>query len=140
MTLPVRRDVEPNDLPGVVAALTRDANLAGFELAAIANAAGVTITAAQLLAGYIERSGAAGVSDTTPTAAQLNAAIPNAEVNDCRLVIIRNANTGTLTLVGGTNVTIVGTATIATVTTGVYVLRKSSATAYTLTRILALAY
>lgn len=140
MTLPVRRDVEPNDLPGVVAALTRDVNLAGFERSNISNAAGQTITAAQLIGGYIERDGAVSVSDTTPTAALLNAALPNMEVHDCRLVIIRNANTGTLTIAGGTNVTMVGTATIPTVNTGIFILRKSSATAFTLTRLLVAAY
>ena len=45
-----------------------------------------------------------------------------------------------LTLAAGANFTIVGTATIATVTTAIYMVRKSSATACTITRLIAAAY
>lgn len=140
MVAPVRKTNDQQDLFGVVDQLTRDMNLASFERVNISNASGQTITAAQLLAGYIERDGAVTVSDATPTAAAFLALVPGMEVNDCRLVIIRNANTGTLTLTAGTGVTLVGTATIATVTTAVYILRKTAATTISLTRLLAAAY
>lgn len=140
MVAPVRKTNDAQDLFSVVDALTRDMNLAAFERSNISNAAGQNITAAQILGGYIERDGAAGVSDALPTAAAVLALLPGMEVNDCRLLIIRNANTGTLTLTAGASFTIVGTATIATVTTAVYMMRKTSATALTITRLIAAAY
>lgn len=140
MVAPVRKTNDAMDLFGVVDALTRDMNLAAFERSNISNAAGQNITAAQILGGYIERGGATTVSDALPTAAAVLALLPGMEDHDCRLLIIRNANTGTLTLTAGTNFTIVGTATIATVTTAVYMMRKTSATALTITRLIAAAY
>jgi hypothetical protein len=140
MVAPVRKTNDQQDLFGVVDGLTRDMNLASFERSNISNAAGQNITAAQILGGYIERDGAVTVSDALPTAAAVLALLPGMEVHDCRLLIIRNANTGTLTLTAGTNFTIVGTATIATVTTAVYMMRKTSATALTITRLIAAAY
>ena len=140
MVAPIRRGVDGSDIFGIVAALTRDAALASFERVNVSNAAGQNLTAAQVLAGYIERDGAVTVSDALPTAATFLALVPDMEVNDCRLVIIRNANTGTLTLTAGTNFTIVGTATIPTVNTGVFIVRKTSATACTITRLLTAAY
>lgn len=140
MVAPVRKTNDAQDLFSVVDALTRDMNLAAFERSNISNAAGQNITAAQILGGYIERDGAVAVSDALPTAAAVLALLPGMEIHDCRLLIIRNANTGTLTLTAGTNFTIVGTATIATVTTAVYMMRKTSATALTITRLIAAAY
>lgn len=51
---------------------------------------------------------------TTRTAAQLIANIPNAQIGMNYMLMIFNSNGGTLTLTGGTGVTITGTATIAT--------------------------
>lgn len=51
---------------------------------------------------------------TTRTAAQLIAGIPNAQIGMTYMLMIFNSNGGTLTLTGGTGVTITGTATIAT--------------------------
>ena len=79
-------------------------------------ASNVTYTAAVLLSGYIIRDPAGGSrSDVTPTAAQLVAVIPSAAVNDSFRFIIKNAADASepITLTGGTNVTITGTATIA---------------------------
>jgi|SRR6188768_1561866 len=100
---------------------------------AIANAAGVTLTAGQVLAGTILRSGAAGVSDTTPDAntwlaAMLQATYQATGANtplgvlpgtSYRLRIV-STNTGTLTIVAGTNVTLAGTTTVPTVNTREY--------------------
>lgn len=140
MVAPVRKTNDAQDLFSVVDALTRDMNLAAFERSNISNAAGQNITAAQILGGYIERDGATAVSDALPTAAAVLALLPGMEIHDCRLLIIRNANTDTLTLTAGASFTIVGTATIATVTTAVYMMRKTSATALTITRLIAATY
>lgn len=82
MVAPVRLGLDGQDIFGVVAGLTRDAALASFERTDLNNAAGQTLTAAQILSGYIERSGATAVADTLPTAALFLAAVPNMEVGD----------------------------------------------------------
>ena len=96
--------------------------------AAIANAAGVTYTAAQVLGRYIIRSGAAAVSDTLPTAALLLAAMPNPIVGTGFLLDILNNNTGTLTLVAGAGITLAGNTTIATVFNRRYLVTVTNAT------------
>lgn len=96
------------------------------------NAAGQTLTAAQLVGGFLDRLGAAGVSDTTPTAAQIIAAIPGVAVGDVIEWRVRNRNTGTLTLVAGSGVTLEGTTTIPTVNTRWYAIRVTSLTAVTI--------
>jgi hypothetical protein len=66
---------------------------------AIASSTGVTLTVAQIAPGaVILRSGAAAVSDTFPTAAQIVAAIPGAKAGQSYSFYIRNANSNTLTL------------------------------------------
>lgn len=81
---------------------------------ALANAAGVTLTAAQFLASVLLRTGPAGVfSDTTPTAAAIVAAIPKAEIGSNRLILISNGGGGTMTLLAGSGVTLQGNTTIA---------------------------
>jgi len=90
-----------------------------WNYAALANAANQTWNAAAL-SGFngpgliILRSGGAGLSDTTDTALNLVAAIPNGYIGQTALTILGNANTGTLTMVAGTNVTLGGTTTTAT--------------------------
>jgi hypothetical protein len=129
-----------HDMQAAVQEMLYDAPLAAFTSVDIDNVAGVTLTAAQMLSGMIFRSGAAAVSDTTPTAAALIAAMGTPPNGTSRLIVIRNANSDTLTLLAGTTVTITGTATIATLTTAIYILRKTSSTAVTLTRLMAAAY
>ena len=70
MVAPVRIGLDGQDIFGVVAGLTRDAALAGFERYLADSADGITFTAAQFLAGYIERTGGTAEGDTTPTAAK----------------------------------------------------------------------
>lgn len=82
----------------------------------ITTAGPATYTAAQLLGGLITRNtSGAGRTDTTPTAALLVAAVPAAAVGTSfEFVIINTAGAAeTLTVAGGTGVTISGTATIA---------------------------
>lgn len=84
--------------------------------AAIATADAVTLTTAQLLGGDIERDPAGGArTDTTPTAAEIVAALDNAAAGDSFFLFYKNIADGaeTITLAGGTGVTVEGTATIA---------------------------
>lgn len=80
----------------------------------------VTASAADLIAGVYERTGAPGgaVTETTPTAAQIIAALPNTIPQDGTFQFpiryINNALGQTVTLTPGANVTVTGTATIAT--------------------------
>ena len=140
MVATFRNIANPNDMQVAVQEMLYDAPLAAFTSVSIDNVAGVTWSPAQMLAGMMFRSGAAGVSDTTPSAAALIAAMGTPPDDTSRLIVIRNANTGTLTLTAGASVTITGTATIATVTTAIYVLRKTGATTVSLTRLMAANY
>lgn len=81
--------------------------------------AGVAYTNAQFRGGMIIRTGApgAGFNDTTPAASALVALIPGCEVNSGFEIDIHNTTGQTLTLVGGTNVTM-SAATTTTVATG----------------------
>lgn len=74
---------------------------------ALNNSSGQTWTTAQTMGRFLVRSGAVTVSDTTPTAAQLVAAAKGAQVGQGWVMTLRNANTGTLTISAGTNVTLV---------------------------------
>jgi len=69
----------------------------------------ITITAAQLLLGYLQNDcGGGAINATTATAAQIVAAIPNCQVGSAFTFSYENISNGaeTATLVGGTNVTI----------------------------------
>lgn len=94
----------------------------------IDNVAGVTWTAVQMRGGQITRSGANAVSDTTPTAAQIVAAIPGCEINSTIEFDVINTNTGLLTILLGSGVIPAGTTTIATVFTRHYRARVTNAT------------
>lgn len=75
-----------------------------------------TWTAAELIGGMMLRDPAGGArTDVTPTAAEIVAALPNCVVGSSFYFVIRNTADAaeTITLSGGTNVTISGTATIA---------------------------
>lgn len=87
--------------------------------ATINTAGAVTLTAAQLINGLILRDpNGAGRTDTTPTAEQLFEAIGGDSIKDVEnaafeFTIRNTANSNeTITLAGGTGVTISGTATI----------------------------
>lgn len=116
-------NIDSSDVPAAIMALQ-----VGVKFNALANAAGQTLTAAQMLGTFLDRSGAAGVSDTTPTAALLVAAMKGVSVGDAKPLRIRNRNTGTLTIVAGAGVTLEGTTTIPTVNTREYAIRVTNAT------------
>lgn len=95
---------------------------------AIANAAGVTWSAANVVGTLLLRSGAAGVSDTTPDSSTwINGLLANAylgsgantslgvQVGTTYRLRVISTNTGTLTIVAGTGVTLAGVTTIVTV-------------------------
>jgi len=125
--------VDSSDIPAQIRASQAAADKAAINKTTfnvLANAAGQTLTVAQMLQGILDRSGAVAVSDTTPTAAQLVAAANAASaagapvaVGDVILLDIRNRNTGVLTLAAGAGVTLEGTTTIPTVNTRRYAIR-----------------
>jgi fibronectin-binding autotransporter adhesin len=77
----------------------------GLGSASSNNASGQTITAAQLIHGAWAAAGrGAGTDDTTHTAAQIVAAIPNCAVGDSFEFIFLNVSGNAVDLVGGTGV------------------------------------
>lgn len=69
---------------------------------------------------------------TTRTAAQILAQIPNGQIGMNYMLAVFNSNAGTLTLTGGTGVTITGTATLATNTARLYNVAITGAAALTM--------
>ena len=96
--------------------------------------AGGTLTAAQLLTGLIVASGTPG-TQTLPTVALLEAALPNVKVDSGFNLNLINTAGSTATVATGTGWTIVGTATAATVTSAAFRARKTGDGAWTLYRI-----
>jgi hypothetical protein len=126
-----RTYIDPSDVAGVIRANTAildKAALAKNVFNTLVNAAGQTLTAAQLLGGILARSGAVTVSDTTPTAAQLVAAYVGCAVGDVVLFRLRNGNTGVLTFVAGTGVTLEGTTTVTNALCREYAVRFTNVT------------
>ena len=109
---------------GVVAA--EDHLLELSTVATISTAGAGTYSAANLLGGYILRDPAGGNrTDTTATAAQIVAAVPGASAGLARLVIVKNTADAaeTITVAGGSGVTVTGTATIAQNATRIFLMR-----------------
>jgi len=96
--------------------------------ATIRGPAGLAWTAAQLTGHLIFRSGAAAVSDTTPTSVAIVAAIPGCEVGSTIWFEVVNENTGTLTIVAGRGVSLSGKTTVAAGYTRRYAIRVTSMT------------
>jgi len=115
--------IDPSDISARIATLQGTP-----KFNTLANAAGQTLTAAQILGGTLDRSGAVTVSDTLPTAAALVAARPGVSAGDVVELKIRNRNTGTLTILTGAGVTLEGTTTIPTVNTRIYKVRFTNTT------------
>lgn len=81
-------------------------------------ATSITLTAAQLVDGFFNQTGGTTNTVTTPTAAAIVAAIPGCVVGSQFTWTVNNNGSGTLTLAGGTGVTVEGAA--ATVATTVF--------------------
>jgi hypothetical protein len=94
---------------------------------------GATLTALQVLTGLIVADSTGGDTYTLPTVALFEAAIPNARLNDAFDFAIVSLN-GTGTLAVGTGWTLVGHATIATVS-GMWRCRKTGDGAWTAYRL-----
>lgn len=77
----------------------------------------VTMTAAQLLQGWLDVDCQDAGTLTLPTAALLNAAIPGVEVGDCLDFAVVNYGDTTLTIGLGTGITKLTIASVATVMT-----------------------
>lgn len=101
--------------------------------------ASATLTAAQVTGGLLVAGSGltAAIAYTTPTGAQLDAAIPNATKvgQSFELVIINLGTTSAaITLTGGTGVTIVGLNTMAVSTSAFFEWVKTGDAAWTLYR------
>jgi hypothetical protein len=97
----------------------------------ITTAGAGTLTTAQMLGGLILRDPAGGNrTDTTPTAAALVAAIGGVKNGTSFYLVYRNTADAaeTITVAGGTGVTISGTATIAQNNTKIFLVRVDEVT------------
>jgi hypothetical protein len=108
-------------------------------LSAVTAAVGATLTAAQLLAGVIVRSGpTAAFTDTTDTASAIQAALGyGSSYGQSLLFTIENNAAFSLTLANGTGVTVAGVTTVGANSFGVFLLQSVSAGAVTITGIYA---
>ena len=104
---------------GILGAVSNIDAALGYGMTQVASATGVTLIAPQIVAGIINRTGAAGsaFNDATDTALNIISALPNTVPSDGTYqFIIRYLNSGTgqtATITAGTGVTLTGTMTIA---------------------------
>ena len=98
--------------------------------------AGVTNTllAKDIVGGIIRRNSAQSNADLTDTATNIVNAIPGAVVGQTFPVWIGNLGLGTMTLTGGTGVTMVGTATIQPTSVGLFLGQVTGSAAVSITR------
>lgn len=101
---------------------------------AISTAGAGTLTAAGLLGGLITRTGPTGAyTDTTATAAQLNTAQgADTPAGTSRIVYIKNTVAFAETIAAGSGVTLSGQTIVPPNSVGMFLLTRTSATAYTL--------
>lgn len=100
---------------------------------AISTVGAGTLTAAALVGGVITRTGStAAYTDTTATALQIIAALPNANVGQSWEVTIKNTVPFAQTIAGDTDVTLSGQTIIAPNSVGRFLLRVATATTVTM--------
>lgn len=105
----------------------------GMKNGAMSADADSTITVEKIAGGLVIRTGAlAGRTDTTATAALILAAYPEMDIGDSFSIIYANQSTQTITLAGGTGVTLSGDTTVETLTHKHLLFTKTSATAMTM--------
>jgi hypothetical protein len=95
---------------------------------------GITMTTAQMLAGVFVTTAAGAFALTLPTAVDMIAALPNAQVGTQFVCFLVNAGNNTLTITTNTGNTITGghgTATMATATSQILVGKVTAATTIT---------
>lgn len=98
-------------------------------ITAITTGSSSTAAVAAFLNGIFKFSGGSTYTLTTPTAAQIVAAMQNVVVGSSLTVSIYNANSGTTTITGGTGVTVTGASTVATSKALTYDIVVTNATA-----------
>jgi hypothetical protein len=130
-------DFQTNPSSESLAILTavRVANEAASTVLSEITATGPTLTADQMVNGICTFSGQTGAQNvTTPTAAALIAAIPNAQIGSSFDFVIRNEHTssGAITVVAGSGVTLDGTTAVPITKTQLYKGVMTSLTAVTL--------
>lgn len=112
-----------------------DTGLGGASFSSISSGNGTMAAGAMEGAGFVTLATSGATALTTRTAAQIFAGVPFAAVGTSWIFRVYNTNGGTLTLTGGTGVTITGTATIATNVTRDYCVTINSATTLTMQNI-----
>lgn len=101
-----------------------------------ATAGNRTIGVNAILGGVARFTGAAGaVTYTTPTAADLAAAMPTMDIGDTYVFSIVNTAAQTATIAGGTDVTAVAGLLTLNAASGMFLLEKTAAAAFNLYRI-----
>lgn len=91
-----------------------DGNISALQAEALTTVGNGTLTVGVLAGGLVLRSGpTAAFTDTSDTAANLDAATPNMDVGDSVLIKYSNTVAFVATLAGGTNVTASGNLTVA---------------------------
>jgi hypothetical protein len=112
-----------------------DGALEHNEIITNASAGNQTITIPQVLAGVALFTGAAGaVAYTTPTAADIIAALPELDIGDTYTFRLCNTAAQTATITAGTGVTLAGFTTV-NAATRTCIVRKTAATTVTITSI-----
>ena len=106
-----------------------------YQATPVAVNATATVTAANILSGMITSTTAAAVTGTTDTGANIDAAATFAINDFFDFVVINTGATNAFTLAAGTNITIVGSATVALSTSGRFRVVKTAAATFTIYRI-----
>jgi hypothetical protein len=124
-------DVEWFNATGHIQRLVKTVSTSGLVFSqagevGVTDAGAVTYTATQFLNDAIFRSGGAAISDTTPTAAQIVAAMGAPAVGVGKRITINNQRSDTLTLLAGAGVTLVSTTTVGTNQCRDYLLRVTN--------------
>ena len=110
----------------------------GVQAAPQAATSTATLTAAQVTGGLlVANPSTSAATYTLPTAALLEAAVPNAKVDSTFRLDIVNLGTssGALTIAAGTGITIVGSATVAITSSASLLFRRTGEGAWTVYRV-----
>lgn len=96
---------------------------------ALGTGATVTLTTAQMLSGLMTVNPSADAAHTTPTAAEIIAAIPGAVAGQSfKMTFVVTSSTYQITLTAGTGITIVGGAVVLENTSGTFLVRITNVT------------
>jgi len=105
-----------------------------IQVAPVSKSAAATLTAAELINGIVQYTGASA-SITFPTVADTEVLVSSAKVNSAFDINFINTGAGTLTIAAGTGWTLVGTVTSATLTSAAWRARKTGDGTWTAYRI-----